>query len=72
MSIARREYFAMRTTILILLLVALLLAGTLACAWGTTAGHSFSNNAEVEAHSIFVATRAAAEGAPLVVATEGP
>jgi len=51
-----------RLTILLILVLLLL---TMACAWSTTAGHSFSNNAEVEAQSIFVATRAAVEDAPL-------
>lgn len=61
-----------KTRILLLLLAALLLAGTLACGWASTGGHSFSNNQDVEDHAIFVATRAAAEGAPLVVGTPGP
>ena len=51
-----------RTKLTILLLVAMLLLGSMACGWST---YSYSNNAEVEAQSIFVATRAAAEGAPL-------
>ena len=54
-----------RTKLTILLFIALLLIGTMACGWSTVGGHGYSNNAEVEAHSIFVATRAAAEGAPL-------
>ena len=51
-----------RTKLTILLVVVMLLLSTLACGMST---YSYSNNAEVEAHSVFVATRAAAEGAPL-------
>jgi len=61
-----------KTRLLILLLAALLLAGCLVACDDAGGPHSFSNNQDVEDHAIFVATRAAAEGAPLVVGTPGP
>ena len=61
-----------RQRALILLLVALLLAGSLVACDDPGGPHSYSTSDEVEAWSIFVATRAAVEGAPLVVGTPGP